>query len=108
MELQGLPSPMFNVSGLTDTQKLDAGLMYVPEVDMPTVDVGNSALNTGFEFLGDNLSSIGTFASVIGGIMANRSDAKYRDKIYKEEKRRVAREEKRQDDFDAAMDKAYA
>lgn len=110
MEIKGLPSPMFDVGNLSTEQKADAGLMFATDQNlMPQVDVGvdTTSLSSGLDFLSGNLDTIGTFASMIGGLMSNREDRKYRKKVYTEEKRRVAREEQRQDDFDAAMDKAY-
>ncbi|NKQ40039.1 MAG: hypothetical protein HF962_00495 [Sulfurovum sp.] len=63
------------------------------------------------DFLGMNANTwkgIGTIAGVLGSIWGQSQQAKYQKKLFKEEKRRVDREEKRQEKFERDMAKAYA
>ena len=61
-------------------------------------------------FLGLDMGTwqgIGTLTGVIGGLLNASAERSYKNKLFKEEKRRIAREEARQDKFEAGMRKAY-
>ena len=56
---------------------------------------------------GFSLQGIGSLVSAVGGILAYMDQSAYRKEMLKMEKDRIKRDRKRQDEFDAGMDKAY-
>jgi len=82
-----------------------------PALSTPTLgDLSTTPdINTGASFdFNAGLSAAGTLASVIGGVMANRSNEKYRKGLMEREDKRIDRARKKQDKFEADMSKRYA
>ena len=72
-------------------------------VSPPDVQVDVAEDGSLWDSLSGNLQGIGTLASVIGGIMNNRSNDKYRKQLLRREDARIARERARQDKFENSM-----
>jgi len=112
-----ISKPLFSTAGIDATSLENAGLGYASQglgtdlattstVDTPKVDT--SAVAGVGSFLGSNLQGIGTLASVIGGIMANNASNKFKEKVYKNESARAAREEKRAAKFRSDFGKGWS
>lgn len=88
-----------NLGGMTSPSMISSVNAATPDVSVGTgVDISGSTLGN---FLSDNMSAIGTLASVIGGIMANKEKNKFSKKVYADEKARADREEQRATKFRA-------
>ena len=100
MQINQIPTPPlgsyfdnFNTSATNSTN------MQMPNINIPNNTFLGMSMGT--------LQGIGTLASILGGLWSASRQADYQDKLYKEEKRRIAREEKRQDAFENSMKKVY-
>jgi hypothetical protein len=58
--------------------------------------------------MGSTLQGFGTLASVVGNIFAQNKEAKYKEKLFDMEEKRIEREKKRQDKYDTGMTNAWS
>ena len=93
-----MPSPYLNF-GQSVTSK--PSVFSTPDINKKLNN------NTNFDFSDINLSGIASIAGVIGGFMAHQDYKKYKSKMLNMEKKRIAREQKRQDAFESDMKKAW-
>lgn len=63
---------------------------------------GNGGMFSGANF-GSTMQGFGTLAGVIGNIFAQNKEAKYKEKLFDMEEKRIADEKKRQEKFDSGM-----
>ena len=107
MEISKIPTPTlgnylnsFEPSAINNTM---GEVSPAINTQMPNLNLNNGL----FGISNNTLQGIGTLASVLGGLWSASRQADYQDKLYNEEKRRIAREEKRQDAFEKGMREVY-
>jgi len=100
--------PVFSTAGIDNSMLSDSGLMYASKINLDAPKIDTPALDGVGSFLSDNLGGIGTLASVIGGLMANRDRNNFSEKVYRAETARADREEKRATKFRSDFGKGWS
>ena len=98
--------PMFSTLGMDADigSRADFKQTATPEIEVKTEKPLSGGLGS---FLGDNIGAVSTFTSVIGELMADREDRKFKKKVYKNEAARADREEKRAAKFRSDFEKGW-